>query len=149
MLGKKCRYNGKNALIEQLLELDVDWVPVCPEEEGGLGTPRKPAELTKNVTEVINNNAKVLTIDGDDVTNNFIRGAEKCIALGLKAKTVAAILKSRSPSCGSEQVYDGSFNNRLIKGDGIFTHMCKKNGISVVSSDNYKNNKDFIKKIKI
>ncbi len=147
LLGKKCRYNGNNALIDQLLKLEVDWIPVCPEEEGGLGTPRKPAELTDDVKEVINNNAKVITIDGDDVTNEFIKGAEKCITLGLKSKAIAAILKSRSPSCGSDQVYDGSFKNRLIKGEGIFSHMCRQNGISVISSDNYENNKDIIKKI--
>ncbi len=137
LLGKQCRYNGKDSLLRPLNDLDVEWVPVCPEEEGGLGTPRQPAELQGNAGEIINGNAKILTIEGMDVTNEFITGAEKSLYVGLAEEINTAILKSRSPSCGSVEVYDGQFRGKLIKGKGIFAYLCSKNGIKVQSSDEF------------
>lgn len=117
--------------------MDVEWIPVCPEEEGGLGTPRKPAELQGSAEEIVEGNGTVITIAEDDVTRKFISGAEYCVDVGLKAGVTTAVLKSRSPSCGTEKVYDGSFKNRLIDGEGVFSYLCRQNGILALTSEKF------------
>ena len=103
-------------------------VPVCPEVRGGLGTPRPMAEISGH---------SVIRQDGSDVTAEFNAGAESCLRDGLAANANLAILKSRSPSCGSGQIYDGSFNGTLTPGDGIFTRLLKSRGIEVISDEDW------------
>ena len=125
LIGDKCKYDGKsnyNPLIKELLEY-YELVPFCPEVEGGLKTPRDPAELK---------DGKVITSKGRDVTHQFEEGAEKayniCMYLGIHY----AILKDNSPSCGSTSIYDGSFKSKLIKGEGITTKYLKQRGIKII-----------------
>ena len=101
-------------------------VPVCPEQLAGLPTPRQPSERIGE---------RVLRKDGADVTAEFIRGAEEALILAKMIGATEAILKSRSPSCGSNQIYDGTFSGTLIPGDGVFAALCKANSISVKTEE--------------
>ena len=123
--------------MRELDELDVDFIPVCPEEAGNLGTPRPAAEMQKGAENILNGNGSVVDNDGKDVTGKFIQGAEESLKTGINSGAEFAILKSRSPSCGVDKIYDGSFTNSLIDGDGIFAHLCRKSGINCISSDDF------------
>ena len=148
LLGKNCRYNGGHSRISELEELDVDWVPVCPEEAGNLGTPRPAAEIQGNAESILNGDRSVLTNNGHDVTEKFIQGAENSLKIGINSKVRIAILKSRSPSCGVGEIYDGTFTHSLIDGNGIFAHLCQKSGITCISSDDSDQIKKTIEKLK-
>ena len=128
LVGENCKYNGGNNLnpkIEALLE-KYDLIPFCPEVEGGLDTPRNPSEIKGE---------SVFMDNGRDVSENFFKGAKKALMLALFLKIKKAVLKERSPSCGTHQIHDGSFTNTLIDGMGITTKMLKENGIEVYSED--------------
>ena len=98
LLGKNCRYNGGNSIVQELESTEVEWVPVCPEEEGGLGTPRPAAEMQADAVEIINNRGSVININGKNVTEKFVKGAKESLKKGVQNNISAAILKSRSPS---------------------------------------------------
>jgi uncharacterized protein YbbK (DUF523 family) len=127
LAGLKCRWDGEARLCEKVVELVKQGkaVPVCPEQLGGLTTPRDPAEQRGD---------RVFTKTGEDVTSNFERGAEEALKVAKLSGCDEAILKSKSPSCGSGKVYDGTFSGKLVEGDGVFAKLLKKNGIKVVSS---------------
>ena len=99
---------------------------VCPEVFGGLSTPREPAEMKDGL---------VLTKTAKDVSENFINGAKICLKIAKLNGCKKAILKARSPSCGSGQIYDGSFSKKLVFGDGVAAKLLKENGILVFSED--------------
>src|SRR3989338_7283798 len=126
LLGIKCRYDGKSELNKKAIALSRKeaLIPICPEQLGGLPTPREPAELRGN---------KVVTRSGKDVTGNFAIGAEQVLRLARLFGIKEAILKQRSPSCGCREIYDGSFSGKIIKGHGITASLLKKNGIKVIS----------------
>ena len=124
LLGCPCRYDGKskpNAAVLSLME-EHTLIPVCPEQMGGLATPRVPAER---------NGAGVFTQSGDDVTDQYQRGAEEALRLATLYGCTCAVLKERSPSCGSGEIYDGSFSRTRIPGDGVTAALLKQNGIAV------------------
>lgn len=125
LLGTPCRYDGKSKPNQEviLLKDKYELIPVCPECLGGLETPRLPAEIKGD---------KVIRIDGYDVTSNYIKGAEKALELARKNGVQIAILKSNSPSCSSKQIYDGTYQKRLINGKGITTRLLEKNNINVI-----------------
>ena len=128
LVGDKCRYDGHTnytPLIKDLLE-KYELVPFCPEVEGGLPTPRKPSE--RKGDKVINN-------AGKDVTRNFLLGAEKALNICKYLNIKIAILKENSPSCGVNQIYDGNFNKKLIKGEGVTTELLRKNGVTVYTEN--------------
>ena len=127
LLGQKCRYNGKDSLNTELMGADINWVPVCPEELAGLGTPRPAAEIQSD--------GSIKTNKGIEVTIQFSKGSAEAIKIAASHNCGTAILKSRSPSCGKGEIYDGTFSNILINDDGVFTKLCKKNGIKVISSN--------------
>ena len=102
-------------------------IPICPEVDGGLPTPRIPSERVGD---------KVLMKDGRDVTKNYNDGAMEALQKAQLYGCTATILKARSPSCGSGMVYDGSFTGKLIGGDGVTAELLKKNGIKVFSEEN-------------
>ena len=143
LLGKNCRFDGGHSHIKELDVLEVDWVPVCPEEEGGLGTPRPAAEMQGNAEEILNGVGNVVTNEGYNVTEKFILGAENSLKKGLNSDAKYAILKSRSSSCGVGIVYDGTFTHSLIEGEGILAYLCRQKEINCISSDE---NPDKIKK---
>lgn len=128
LLGARCRYDGKSNPNEKVLNLASreTLIPVCPEQLGGLSTPRTPAEQKGN---------KVVTKDGDDVTDNFKLGSQQVLELAKTFGCKKAILKQRSPSCGSGQIYDGTFSDTIIKGDGVTAKLLKENGISVKTEE--------------
>jgi uncharacterized protein YbbK (DUF523 family) len=148
LLGKNCRYNGEHAHQKELDRLDVDWIPVCPEEAGNLGTPRPAAEMQASAENILNGRGNIITNTGSDVTKKIIEGAEKSLIKGINSGVEYAILKSRSPSCGIGKVYDGTFSHSLKDGNGIFAHLCSKSKIHCISSDEPNKIKKTLKKLK-
>ncbi len=128
LLGIDCNYAGGNSLCEKAVELFKSGrgLPVCPEQLGGLPTPRIPAEIQGD---------RVINRAGEDVTAQFRKGAEEAARLVRLAGCTGALLKSRSPSCGVGQIYDGTFSGTLINGDGLFTEKLKKLGIVVETEE--------------
>lgn len=126
LLGVTCRYDGKEKYSKEILELKDNYIliPVCPEIMGGLPTPRDPSEIQGD---------KVVTEKGQDNSQKFILGAQETLKLAKLFNIDTAILKSNSPSCGSSQIYDGSFTGTLINGQGVTTKLLRKNGIKVYS----------------
>lgn len=128
ILGTNCKYNGKNnynPLVEKLKERYI-LIPICPEEMGGLSTPRNPSEIL---------NDKVISSKGDDVTNNFFDGANKALDITKKENISNALLKEGSPSCGSNYIYDGTFTKTKINGMGITARLLKDNNIKIYNED--------------
>ena len=130
LIGVNCKYNGGNNKVEKIIEqMDVIFIPVCPEQLGGLTTPRPPAEIIDET--------KIVNIEGKDVTQQFLNGAEETLKIAELYNCKYAILKERSPSCGSNQVYDGSFQGKVKNGEGMAASLLKKNGIKVYSEENF------------
>ena len=148
LLGKNCRFNGGHSHLPDLEYLDVDFIPICPEEAGNLGTPRPAAEMQDSAESILNGVGNVLTSDGDDITEKFIQGSKDSLEKGLNSGAEVAILKSRSPSCGIGTIYDGTFTHSLIDGNGIFAHLCQKSGITCISSDDLNQIKKTLGKLK-
>lgn len=124
-LGISCRYDGKRIYLDRLDDLmeKYNLIPVCPEILGGLGIPRNPAERAGE--RVINNK-------GQDVTDYFLRGANEALKLAQMYNCRYAILKEKSPSCGSGKIYDGTFSGALVDGYGVTAELFMKNGITVI-----------------
>lgn len=132
LFGVNCKHTGGNNYSEKVHKLKDDYtlILVCPEQLGGLSTPRPAAEIQQN-TE--NGELKVLTVDGDDVTEEFIRGAEMTLKVAQLHECKLAILKENSPSCGSTKIYDGTFSGKLIDGSGVAAKLLMDHGIKVIS----------------
>ena len=124
LLGVRCRYDGGSKPQPGVEELAGRYrlIPVCPEQLGGLPTPRKPSERR---------GGRVVMADGRDVTAEYRRGAEETLRLGRLYGCTAAVLKERSPSCGCGRIYDGTFTGTLTDGDGVTAALLKENGIKV------------------
>lgn len=141
LAGFECRYDGKSNTEPDIVRLvrDGKALPVCPEQLGGLMTPRSPAEVkTKNGL------AGVYNAEGIDVTEWFKKGALKTLKIAKFYDIRTAILKSKSPSCGVGRIYSGDFSRRLVCGDGITAKLLKDNGINVISDDEYKKEKESV-----
>lgn len=132
LLGHDCKYNGGNNRNEEVIKFCETHrhVVVCPERAGKLPTPRPPAERRGQ---------RIVNIEGTDVTEEFMNGARTslntCLQLADYAdeKIEGAILKANSPSCGSGQIYDGTFTGTLTEGDGVFAEMLRKRGIQIIT----------------
>jgi uncharacterized protein YbbK (DUF523 family) len=128
LIGERVRIHGGDARVEHPV-LDR-WlhegrlVPVCPEVLGGLGIPRPPAEII---------DGRVFAKTGADVTEEFERGARIAADTATENRVAIAIMKSRSPSCGSGMIYDGTFSGRMVPGDGKTTALLRERGIAVFS----------------
>ena len=128
LAGERCRYDGKDnsdARIEYLAARGLA-LPVCPELLGGLPVPRKPCELS---------DGRVLDSDGGDHSEAFVSGAREALRRGREAGCSLAVLKARSPSCGSGVIYDGSFSHTRVPGDGVFAALLKREGFIVYSEE--------------
>lgn len=126
LLGLNCKYDGGNNYskdVEDFLK-DYDVIPICPEIMGGLPTPRISSERLKD---------KVITKDGIDVTSQYEKGAKECLFIAKKYNIKKALLKLRSPSCGTNKIYDGTFTHTLIDGDGVTAQLLKDNGIEIIT----------------
>lgn len=134
LVGINCKYNGKNNYNEKILDLvrSGKAIPLCPEQLGGLSTPRVPCEI-----KFIAGKRYVFNKDGLDVTEMFNKGAEEVLVFVKKMNIKKAILKSKSPSCGVGKIYDGTFSNNLIDGNGILAEMLVSSGVEVISSEEF------------
>lgn len=132
LLGIACRYDGKSKPYEPIIALTDKYnlIPFCPEVMGGLPTPRPPSEIVSD---------KVLNLKGQDVTEQYKKGAEEALRIAKLYKCKYAILKEKSPSCGSGLIHNGKFDGGLIEGDGITARLLKKNGIIVLGESEIEN----------
>lgn len=139
LLGLSCNYKGQASSAWQ--ERPVFWqqvsrifqvIPVCPEQLGGMPTPRIPAELQGSALQVIAGQAMVVNCSGIDVTACFIRGAEETLFLARSMAVDLVVMKTRSPSCGKHHVYDGTFSGRLISGSGVAVERLVAGGYEVM-----------------
>ena len=122
LLGQSCRYDGKSKPCERVIALKDTYnlIPICPEVMGGLPTPRTPSEICGEL---------VLMKDGRNVTENYNRGAQKALEIARENACTVAILKEKSPSCGSGLIHNGLFDGGLVEGDGITAKLLKSQGI--------------------
>lgn len=129
LVGLNCKYNGKNNYNEKAFKLirEGKAIPVCAEQLGGLKTPRTPAEI-----KVIDNKTYVIDKEGNDVTEQFFKGANEVLQLAKKLNVEKVVLQSRSPSCGIGQIYNGEFSGQLVPGNGVLAQLLIDNGIEVV-----------------
>lgn|SRR3990167_3569168 len=137
LIGQKVRYDGKDSLqtnerLQQCIK-DGRVVSICPEMAGGLPTPRPPSEIEsgKNAESVLQFEARILTDQGTDVSDEYRKGAQKTLALAQQHNIKVAILKARSPSCGSKQVYDGTHSKKLVDRMGVTAALLTQHGIRV------------------
>ena len=137
LLGLPCRYDGTGKLLTEVTALKgkVEWIPVCPEQLGGLATPRPSAERVGQ---------RVLTREGADVTEQYRRGGELAAALAEFLDCRCALLKARSPSCGSGLIYDGTFSGTKAPGDGVTAQAVKAMGIPVFDEEHWEEFIDFV-----
>ncbi|WP_097026861.1 DUF523 domain-containing protein [Clostridium peptidivorans] len=133
LAGVNCRYNGGNSENKVMLKLVKEGkaIAVCPEQLGGLPTPRVPCEIIIDK----NGNKKIVNREGKDLTKEFMEGAEKTLAIAKDKGIKRAILKSKSPSCGCGLVYDGTFSGTLVKGNGLTAELLIKNGFEVYTEN--------------
>lgn len=132
LLGVECRYDGKakpDARLAACLE-GHRAVPVCPEVAGGLPTPRPPSEIVSAWPGL-----RVESAEGDDVTEQFVRGAQATVDLALESGCALCVLKSKSPSCGPHGVYDGTFGGKLVAGEGVAARALREAGLRCVDED--------------
>ena len=125
LAGENCKYNGGNNRNEKILQLmdHNEVITVCPEQMGGLSTPRVPSEVKDGI---------VTARDGRIVDTEFRAGAAKCLEIALKEKPDLIVLQSRSPSCGVKQRYDGTFTGTLTEGAGVTAQLLMENGFRCV-----------------
>ena len=125
LAGENCKYNGGNNWNEKVLQLiaEHEVILVCPEQLGGLPTPRVPSEIKDGV---------VTSRDGRIVDSQFRTGAEKCLEIAMREKPELIVLQSRSPSCGIKQRYDGTFTGTLTDGPGVTAKLLMENGFRCV-----------------
>ena len=125
LAGVNCKYNGGNNLNEKVRKLMAgnEVIAVCPEVMGGLSVPRSPSEIRDGI---------VMTKDGRDVDAEFRAGAQECLKLAVKEQPDLIVLQSRSPSCGVNQRYDGSFTGKLIQGSGVTAELLIRHGFHVI-----------------
>ena len=131
LLGIQCRYDGGSNLQSEWLEAlkGHHLVPICPEQLGGLTTPRPPSEIISEEP------LRVVTNTGADVTLAFTQGAEEALKLAVLTGATCAVLKERSPSCGVHQIYDGSFKSVKLSGQGLTARMLKNSGMTLYSEE--------------
>lgn len=124
LLGVCCRYDGRSVANEEVCReaCERGWIPVCPEIMGGLCTPRSPAERV---------DGRIMNRGGQDVTNEFQRGAQEALRLAKLYGARYALLKEKSPSCGSGVIYDGTFSGALTSGYGLTAELFEREGIRV------------------
>ena len=125
LLGENCKYNGGNNYSEKVAEYikGHEVISVCPECMGGLPTPRIPAEIVDGI---------VTNREGQVVDEEFRKGAQIALEIARKEQIDVAILQSRSPSCGSKQIYDGTFSGVKVDGQGVFAKLLKEQGFHMI-----------------
>ena len=136
LCGVNCKYNGLNNYNEICDKLFTSGkaILVCPEQLGGLPTPRIPSEIIGESSNILNNNnGSVIDKNGNDVTQQFVKGAKETLQIAKKLNIKKAILKDGSPSCGVNYIYNGNFNGSKIKGMGLTAQLLKESSIDIIS----------------
>lgn len=136
LCGVNCKYNGLNNYNEICDKLFTSGkaILVCPEQLGGLPTPRIPSEIIGESSNILNNNnGSVIDKNGNDVTPQFVKGAKETLQIAKRLNIKKAILKDGSPSCGVNYIYNGNFNGSKIKGMGITAQLLKESSIDIIS----------------
>jgi len=135
LLGLPTRYDGKSKPCRKVLELSSKHVliPFCPEQLGGLPTPRYRSEIAGG--KGYEKGVKIVTENGVDVTENYIQGAMLSVEIARLVKPDLIILKSKSPACGLRKVYDGTFSGRLVNGSGVAAYFLKKEGCKLITEE--------------
>lgn len=140
LVGLCSTYRGAahaNETFERLVA-ECKAIPFCPEQLGGLATPRDPAEIVGGEgCDVLAGRVRVITKAGADVTANYLRGAEEVLKLARIVRPELIILKERSPSCGVREIHDGTFSGNIIEGSGVTTALLLQNGFAVISDESY------------
>jgi len=139
LLGIRCVWSGddkyKNQRAIELSKVEA-LIPVCPEQLGGLSTPRAPQEIQGGTgDDVLDGKCIVVNKNGQDVTREFIKGAEETLKIARQLNVEEFIAKSGSPSCGCGQIHDGTFSGKLIDGDGVTTALLRRNGIKTIPEE--------------
>lgn len=138
LVGIKCAYDGKdrfNGKAKDLFDKGLV-IPVCPEQLGGLPTPRDKREVKGGKgRQVLEGKGKVVDMSGRDMTEHALKGAEETLKIAKQLGIREFVGKARSPSCGSGKIYDGTFSGALVKGDGVTAALLKKNGIKTINDD--------------
>lgn len=134
LVGKNTKYDGTNNYNKAVMEYlkDKEYILICPEVTGGLPTPRVPSERV---------NDKVINKENIDVTHNFVIGASKTLEELKEQNIELVIVKSKSPSCGYKQIYDGTFTGTITEGNGVFTELAVKNGLKILTEKDIENKK--------
>jgi uncharacterized protein YbbK (DUF523 family) len=138
LAGRACRFDGSADPHDAVGELVAAGraVLVCPEVDGGLGSPRPPAEIVGgDGGDVLAGRARVVTKGGVDVTDAYVAGARRALEAAQRSGARRAILKARSPSCGRGRVYDGGFTRTLRDGDGVTAALLQAHGIEVLTEE--------------
>ena len=132
--GVKCRYNASASYNKNLLKKIGDkYIHICPEILAGFKIPRKPCEIFGGTGEdVLTENAKIIDKDGLDITEQMLIGSNKALQICFENNVTKAYLQTRSPTCGYNKIYDGTFSSTLKNRNGIFSALLIKNGINVV-----------------
>ncbi|MFZ5954950.1 MAG: DUF523 domain-containing protein [Nanoarchaeota archaeon] len=138
LIGLECRYDGKSNLEKasvQFLEefKEGKFIPICPEQLGGMLTPRIPAEIQGKMSgeDVLDGKAKVISKTGEDVTSQFTKGAYEVLKIAQAVEATEFYGVQKSPSCGCGQTYDGTFTKTLIEGNGVTAALLKRSGLVV------------------
>jgi uncharacterized protein YbbK (DUF523 family) len=140
LIGKNCFYDGSSRnepKIKRLLD-NGEAIALCPEELGGLKTPRPPAEIFGgNAEDVLKGGAFVFNREGKDITINILKGSREFLNIAKEYGIKKAVLKARSPCCGNGRIYDGTFTNKLRNGNGVTAELLLKNGIEVITDEEF------------
>ena len=142
LLGLNCRYDGGNVKSDELIKAIEDRcvIPICPEQLGGLPTPRESCEIVGgDGFDVLKGKTRVLSKSGVDYTENFVKGAKEVLKIVKAFRIKLAILKDLSPSCGVKKIYDGTFSGKTKVGVGVTTALLKLNGVEVFTVEEFLN----------
>lgn len=132
LAGINCKYSGGNNFNQKIFDMVKEGkaIPICPEQLGGLETPRNPAEI-----RIIDGIQHVIDNKGNDFTKQFEKGAKEVIEFAKQLGVKSFILQPRSPSCGIGKIYSGNFDGKLVTGNGILVELCKNNGIEAINCE--------------
>jgi len=132
LAGINCKYSGGNNFNQKIFDMVKEGkaIPICPEQLGGLETPRNPAEI-----RIIDGIQHVIDNKGNDLTKQFEKGAKEVIEFAKQLGVKSFILQPRSPSCGIGKIYSGNFDGKLVTGNGILVELCKNNGIEAINCE--------------
>ena len=137
LVGINCMYNGASEPRQRFIERMArgELLPVCPEQLGGLPTPRPPSEILDGTGEdVLDGDARIYTKDGHDVTTAFLRGANEILRLARLVKADLIVLRQNSPACGCGCIYDGTFTGTIRQGNGVTTALLLREKFRVLTA---------------